>query len=130
MNELEYKFSGKNIETISIYYGLFLITWGILVMLISGTSSPTALIPSFIGLAVFAFSYLAVKLPSKKKLFMHIVVLLGVLIFLGGFRVLSNMEDLLGAKFWADVSQIMMILTGGFFTYLCVQSFIFVRKNR
>jgi len=130
MNELEYKFSGKNIETISIYYGLFLIIWGILVMLISGTSSPTALIPSFIGFMVFAFAYLAVKIPSKKKLFMHIVVLLGVLIFIGGFRVLSNINDLFGAKYWADVSQIMMVLTGGFFTYLCVQSFIFVRKNR
>lgn len=117
-------------EAISLYYGFFLIAWGIVVKIVSGSSSPTALIPSFIGILITIFAVLAVKVPSKKKLFMHIVVAFGLITFLGGLRVLSNLQDLFGEMFWADLSQTMMILTGGLFTYYCVQSFLFVRRNK
>ena len=126
----EYKIIGKNMEAISLYYGLFLIAWGVVVKIISGSGSPTALIPSFIGLLISIFAILAIKVPSKKKLFMHIVVTFGLLTFLGGFRVLSNLQDVFGERFWADLSQIMMVITGGLFTYHCVQSFLFVRRNK
>lgn len=130
MEEKEYLFLGKNMETISKYYGIFLILWGIIISLLSGTKSPTALIPSFLGAFILVPAYLSIKFPEKKKLYMHIVVAVGLLIFLGGFRVLSNLEGLFQDRFWADISQIMMIITGGIFTYLCVQSFIFARKNK
>ena len=130
MEEKEYLFLGKNMETISKYYGIFLILWGIIISLLSGTKSPTALIPSFLGALILIPAYLSIKFPEKKKLYMHIVVAVGLLIFLGGFRVLSNLGALFQDRFWADISQIMMIITGGIFTYLCVQSFIFARKNK
>ena len=130
MSNKEYKIIGKNMEVISLYYGLFLIAWGIVVKIVSGSGSPTALIPSFIGVLISIFAILAIKVPNKKKLFMHIVVTFGLLTFLGGFRVLSNLQDIFGERFWADLSQIMMVVTGGLFTYHCVQSFLFVRRNK
>lgn len=130
MNKLEYKVFGKNMETISLKYGIFLFLWGLIVTFISGSSSITSLIPSFLGIFLFIFSYLAIKLSNKKKLFMHLVVALGFLIFFGGFRVISNIDNLFTDKIWADISQIMMVITGGFFIYHCIQSFIFVRRNK
>jgi hypothetical protein len=130
MSNIEYKILGKNMEAISLYYGFFLIAWGVIVKIVSGSGSPTALIPSFIGVLITLFAILAIKVPNKKKLFMHIIVTFGLLTFLGGFRVLKNRQDLFGEMFWADLSQIMMVVTGGLFTYLCVQSFLFVRRNK
>ena len=130
MDKLEYTVFGKNMETISLKYGIFLFLWGLIVTFISGSSSITSLIPSFLGISLFVFSYLAIKLSDKKKLFMHIVVALGFLIFLGGFRVFSNFDNLFNDKLWADISQIMMILTGGFFSYHCVKSFLYIRRNK
>ena len=130
MSNLEYKVLGKNMESISLYYGIFLIVWGVAVKVISGSGSPTALIPSFIGVLITLGAILAVKVPAKKKLFMHIVVTFGLLTFLGGFRVLYNVGDIFGEMFFADLSQLMMIVTGGLFTYHCIQSFLFVRRNK
>ena len=130
MDKLEYTVFGKNMETISLKYGIFLFLWGLIVTFISGSNSITSLIPSFLGILLFVFSYLAIKLRDKKKLFMHIVVALGFLIFLGGFRVISNIDNLFTDKLWADISQIMMVITGGVFSFHCIQSFIFVRRNK
>ena len=130
MDKLEYTVFGKNMETISLKYGIFLFLWGLIVTFISGSNSITSLIPSFLGILLFVFSYLAIKLSDKKKLFMHIVVALGFLIFLGGFRVISNIDNLFTDKLWADISQIMMVITGGVFSFHCIQSFIFVRRNK
>lgn len=127
----EYKFLKLNMESISIIYGLFLILWGVIVNYNTLSSSITSLIPSFLGVPVLLFSILAIIFSSKKKLFMHIVVLFGALIFIGGLDVLRSISNgnFLNL-FWADISKIMMLITGMFFTYLCVQSFIFARKNR
>ena len=63
---------------------------------------------------------------------MHIVVTIGLLIFIGGLdfiRSLINIENLF-VNFWADISKLMMMFTGLFFVILCVQSFIYVRKYK
>ena len=127
----EYKFLRLNMESISIIYGLSLILWGVIVNYSTSSSSITSLIPSFLGVPILFFSILAIIFSSKKKLFMHAVVLFGVLIFIGGLDVLRSVSNgnFLNL-FWADVSKTMMLITGIFFTYLCVQSFIFARKNR
>ena len=80
----EFKIFGMNIENLSIFYGLFLIIWGIIISLISGSNSFTSYIPSILGLPIFIFSYLSIKFVSKKKMFMHIVVLIGLIIFSSG----------------------------------------------
>ena len=127
----EFKVLNITIEKLSLYYGFFLIAWGIIVSFVSGSSSATSYIPSFLGFPLVIFSYLAIKFSSKKKLFMHIVVIFGLIIFLGGLdfiRALINgyaFENL-----WADISKIMMLLTGLYFLIQCIRSFVFARKNR
>ena len=127
----EYKFAGINMQSISILYGIFLILWGLLVNYISSSSSYTSLIPSIMGLPILFFSFLAVLFPTKIKIMMHIVVLFGLLIALGGLDVFrsffsGNFLNL----FWADLSKLMMLITGTFFTILCIQSFRFARRNK
>ena len=127
----EFKVGGLTMEKLSIYYGLFLVLWGIIVSLISGSDSMTSYIPSFLGVPVLIFSYLSIKFDSKKKIFMHIVVIFGILIFLGGVDLIRSFIN--GNAFnniWADVSKLMMLLTGLYFSLQCVRSFIFARKNQ
>ena len=127
MNE-EFKWCGLTIEKLSLYYGIFLISWGLVISLISGSDSFTSYIPSVLGLIVFLFSVLAIKIPNKKKIFMHIVVLFGVIIFLGGLDVLRSLDSLFD-NYWADLSKLMLLVTGFCFTVINVKSFIFIRKN-
>lgn len=127
----EFKVFNFTIEKFSFLYGIFLIVWGIVISIITASSSFTSYIPSFLGLPLVIFSYLAIKFISKKKLFMHIVVLFGLIIFLGGLDLIRSLIN--GSAFeniWADTSKLMMLLTGFYFTLQCVRSFIFARKNR
>ena len=78
---------------------------------------------------VFLFSVLAIKIPNQKKLFMHLVVLFGVAIFLGGLDVLRSLDNLFD-NYWADLSKLMLLVTGFCFTVINVKSFIFIRKNK
>ncbi len=128
MNE-EFKWCGLTVEKLSLYYGVFLISWGLVISLISGSDSFTSYIPSVLGLIVFLFSVLAIKIPNKKKLFMHIVVLFGVIIFLGGLDVLRSLDNLFD-NYWADLSKLMLLVTGFCFTVINIKSFIFIRKNK
>ena len=127
----EFKVLNITIEKLSLYYGFFLIAWGIIVSFVSGSSSATSYIPSFLGFPLVIFSYLAIKFASKKKLFMHIVVIFGLVIFLGGLDFIRSLiNGYAFENFWADTSKIMMLLTGLYFLIQCVKSFIFARKNR
>ena len=120
----EFKFLGKNIEFIAILYGLFLIIWGFGISYLSESKSLTSFIPSFLGLPIFLLSYLSIILPDKKKLLMHIVVTLGLIIFLGGLDFLRGFSDISGS------SKLMMLISGLYFNILCIQSFRFARKNK
>ena len=64
-------------------------------------------------------------------MFMHIVVLFGLIIFLGGIDFIRSLVS--GNAFenlYADLSKIIMLITGLFFTYQCIRSFIHARKMR
>jgi hypothetical protein len=127
----EFSFLGKNMESVSIIYGIFLIIWGLAVSFISGSDSLTSFIPSMFGLPILLFSFMAVKFPNKKKLLMHIVVTLGLIIFIGGLDFSRGLlNGTLFDNVWADISKLMMLITGLMFTFLCIKSFIFARKNR
>ena len=130
IKNLEFKVFGLKIETFSVFYGSFLILWGLLVSFISGSNSLTSFIPSFIGLPILIFSNLSIKFTSKKKIFMHIVVLFGLVAFLGGldfFR--SILSGTVFQNIWADISKLILLTTGGYFVYQCIRSFIFAKKN-
>jgi hypothetical protein len=127
----EFKIFGHSMENISIFYGSFLIIWGVAISFISGSDSLTSFIPSFFGLPILIFSFLTVKYQEKKKLFMHIVVTFGLLVFIGGMDISRGiLKNNLFENFYADLSKLMMLLTGLIFTIMCVKSFIFARKNK
>ena len=126
-----FKVYGMTIEKFSIIYGLFLILFGILVSFISNSTSLTSYIPSFLGLPILLFSSLAIKFNHKKKLFMHIVVIFGLLIFFGGFDFMRSLiNGNVFQNFWPDVSKLIMLLSGTLFNFQCIKSFIYARKNK
>ena len=130
-NNTEFKVAGLIIEKLSIYYGIFLILWGVVISFISGSESFTSYIPSILGVPILIFSYLSIKFISKKKIFMHIVVLFGLIITFGGLDFIRSLVR--GNAFeniYADLSKVMMLITGLFFTFQCVRSFIHAKKMR
>ena len=130
-NNTEFKVAGLIIEKLSIYYGIFLILWGVVISFISGSESFTSYIPSILGVPILIFSYLSIKFISKKKIFMHIVVLFGLIIAFGGLDFIRSLVR--GNAFeniYADLSKVMMLITGLFFTFQCFRSFIHTRKMR
>ena len=128
--QTEFTVLGKNIEHLSIYYGFFLFLWGVVISFLSGSTSFTSYIPSYIGSVVILFSYLSIKFSNKKKIFMHIVALTGIIIVLGGLDVIrTTVSGKLFDNYWADMSKLMMLITGVVFVYFCFMSFRFARKK-
>ena len=127
----QFKVFGMTIEKISIIYGTFLIIWGVIISFLSNSNSFTSYIPSVLGIPILIFSFLSIKFVNKKKTFMHIVVLFGLIIFLGGLDFLRTfINGNIFENYWADMSKLMMMLTGLFFTIQCIRSFIHSRKIR
>ena len=129
MEKLHFQFLGLTVEKISIFYGIFLIIFGIFISLVSNSNSLTSYIPTFFGLPIYIFGYLSIRYPEKKKLFMHIIVLIGFIVFLGGLDFLRGYPDFF-ENFWADISKLTLLISGLIFTYINIQSFIYIRKNR
>ena len=129
MEKLHFQFLGLTVEKISIFYGIFLIIFGIFISIVSNSNSLTSYIPTFFGIPIFAFGYLAMRYPEKKKLFMHIIVLIGLIIFLGGLDFLRSYPNFF-ENLWADISKLSLLISGLIFTYINIQSFIFIRKNK
>ena len=67
LDEREFKAFGKSMEYLSIYYGIFLILWGLIISFISNSSSMTSYIPTFVGVLITIFSSLSLFFPNKKK---------------------------------------------------------------
>ena len=129
-NGNEFKIFGLTLEKFSFFYGSFLILWGLIVSLVSGSSSFTSYIPSFIGFPILIFSNLSNKFTSKKKIFMHIVAFFGLIAFLGGLDFFRSVIS--GNAFqnvWADTSKIILLITGAFFIFQCIKSFIHAREK-
>ena len=129
MEKIHFQFLGLTVEKISIFYGIFLIIFGIFISLVSNSNSLTSYIPTFFGIPIFAFGYLSMRYPEKKKLFMHIIVLIGLIILLGGLDFLRSYPNFF-ENLWADISKLSLLISGLIFTYINIQSFIFIRKNK
>ena len=118
--------AGQSMPKLTIYYGSMLVLWGVAVSILSNSGSVTSLFPSFLGLGVLVPGILAQNNPEKKKFWMHIAVVFGLLCALGGTRFFMVMSDGID---YASGSMLMLLITGSIYTYFCVQSFIYARKN-
>ena len=118
---------------LAVAFGVALILLGAVGYLVTGAQSLTALIPAAFG-AVLAICGALARDPARRKMMMHIAVVVGLLGFLGSVRGLANFFRLLaGAEVQrpgAVVAQAIMAILTLIFTILCVRSFIIARRNR
>lgn len=117
----------------SITVGVLLIVLGLWGYFGTGTTSPTALIPAAFGILLVISGAIA-RNPEKRKLGMHIAVVVSLLGFLGSVRGLTKLGTLLAggdvARPAAVIAQSIMAILTGVFTVLCVRSFIAARRTR
>ena len=123
----QFTVGGQSIPNITTGYGAFLVVWGVVISLVSGSESITSFFPSLLGLPLLISGVLANKVPEKRKLWMHIAATFGLLCALGGTRFFMVMSDGIN---YASGSMLMLLVTGSIYTYICVQSFIHARKAR
>ena len=131
MTQTEFKVLGQTMQKVTIYFGILLSTWAILMTLAVDSGSITSMIPAMLGIPISLLGFLATRFPSKLKLIMHIVVLLGLMVLLGGLDFLRGIgsEGGLFSNPLAGASKLMMLITGAGFTGLCIQSFLFAREQ-
>ena len=127
----QFKFFGLNAINFSIIFGVFLITWGLVISYLSNSNSLTSMIPSFLGIPIFTLSILSKIFPNFQKMLMHIVIIFGLLTTFGGA---DFIRSLVAGNFminpWADISKAVMFITGLIFCYVCIQHFRFIRKMK
>ena len=121
-----YTVAGQSMPRLTTGFGIFLIVWGIIVSVASESNSITSFFPSLLGLPLLISGVMATRVPEKRKLWMHIAVVFGLLCALGGTRFFMVMSDGLS---YASGSMLMLFVTGSLYTFFCVQSFKNARKN-
>ncbi len=118
---------------ITIGFGLVLVVYGIIGYTVTGSISPTALIPSGFGLLLIIFGLMALK-ESLRKHAMHGAVLVGILGVIGSIDgVWKSIQMMMGTEFERSTALHMkagMSVICLIFVVLCVNSFIQVRKNK
>ena len=122
----DFRVFSLSIEFLTTLYGLFMVIWGVSISLISGSSSITSMIPAFIGVPLAFIGFLSMIKPTFRKALMHIAVVIGIFAFLGGLDFFRGMFT----NYYAGLSKLMLLITGFVYIYLCVQSFIFVRRQK
>ena len=126
----EFKIIGLTMPRLTLIYGIFLVLWGAAFSI--GSESITSWIPSFMGLPILIAGLAAEKFPAKRKLWMHVAVIFGLLCSIGGTRFFSGLGNEAGpfSNPKAASSQLMLFVTGGLFTLACIRSFIWARRSR
>ena len=125
-NTQDFRVFSLSIEFLTTLYGLFMVIWGISISLISESSSITSMIPAFIGVPLAFIGFISMIKPTFKKALMHIAVVIGIIAFLGGLDFFRGMFN----NYYAGLSKLMLLITGFVYVYFCVQSFIFVRRQK
>ena len=125
-NTQDFRVFSLSIEFLTIIYGLFMVIWGISISLISGSSSITSMIPAFIGVPLAFIGFISMIKPTFRKALMHIAVVIGIIAFLGGLDFFRGMFN----NYYAGLSKLMLLITGFVYVYFCIQSFVFVRRQK
>jgi multisubunit Na+/H+ antiporter MnhF subunit len=120
---------------VTLVFAVAFIALGLVGFIATGSQHYTALIPAALGLLLGIFGALSLSSnPSRRKLFMHINVTLGLLGFLGTVMGLIQWFQILaGATVKnppATESKAAMALLCLIYVALCVRSFIAARKAR
>jgi hypothetical protein len=121
---------------VTLFFAVALIALGLVGYLGTGSQHSTALIPTWFGLALGIFGLLAISPnESRRKLFMHINVTIGLLGFLGAaaeairgyLHAKSNglEPDEIALASKTTMAGLMLI-----YVILCVRSFISARRSR
>jgi nitrate/nitrite transporter NarK len=121
---------------VTLVFAVLLIALGLVGFLGTGSQHPTALIPAGFGLLLGIFGMLAISPnESRRKLFMHINVTIGLLGFLGaagsaihafGHARAEGVEP----DHIALDAQIAMAVLLLIYVLMCVRSFIEARRSR
>ena len=122
----DFRVFSLSIEFLTTLYGLFMVIWAFSISFIAESSSMTSMIPGFIGLPLVFIGILSTIKPTFRKALMHIAVLIGAIAFLGGLDFFRSMFS----NYYAGLSKLMLLITGFIYIYFCVQSFIFVRRQK
>ena len=125
---MSYKFLGIEMPLMSILVGGILSAWGVAAYVISDMASVTAFIPTIMGTPIAVMGSAAAQMPSRRKLFMHIAVVFGLLCALGGLRLPMILMDADSSGILI-ISHALLLVLGGVFTYACIQSFRWARIN-
>ena len=123
----EFTVSGLTIPRIAIYEGAILVLWGVAAYIISGQSSITAMIPSFMGAPLMILGLLSEKIPDMRHHLMHASMVMALLMVLGGARVFADFSDLSNL---AISSHIILIFVGATFMICGIMSFRAARLAR
>jgi hypothetical protein len=116
---------------VTLVFAVLLAALGLAGYLGTGSAHPTALIPTWIGLALGLFGFLAIS-PNegRRKLFMHVNVTIGLLGFLG--TVAEIVRSFVASKpvdpiaLIAKTALVWLLLI---YVVLCVRSFIVARRS-
>ncbi|MFZ0303299.1 MAG: hypothetical protein WAL75_11450 [Terracidiphilus sp.] len=120
---------------VSVFFGALLIILGLVSFWGTGSMHPTALIPMYFGLPLVVFGYLAKSsLESRRKLYMHINVTVGLLGFLGAFgRAIYEYGHARSLGVDVDMkalsAQLAMAALTFIYVNMCVRSFIAARRK-
>ena len=121
---------------VTLVFAALLIALGLISYLGTGSQYPTALIPTWFGLALGVFGFLAISdSESRRKLFMHINVTIGLLGFLGaaGRAVQATLHARSAGTSPNEIALASQLTMAGLlliYVALCVRSFIAARKAR
>jgi hypothetical protein len=112
---------------LTLGYGTFLLLWGVAISVLSSSDSITSYFPSFLGVPLMLSGFMTLRMPEKRKLWMHVAATFGLLCAIGGTRFFMVMSDGIN---YASGSMLMLLVTGTAYTVVCVRSFIAARKAR
>jgi uncharacterized membrane protein HdeD (DUF308 family) len=121
---------------VTIIFGVLLIVLGLVGFFGTGSAHPTALIPTWFGLALGVGGVLAISpSESRRKLFMHINVTIGALGCIGAFvEALRGYGAARSAGLDPDMkafaAKLAMAILLLIYVNLCVRSFIAARRKR
>jgi uncharacterized membrane protein (UPF0136 family) len=116
---------------VTLTFAVLLIVLGLTGYLGTGSQYPTAMIPTWIGLALGVSAYLSISpKESRRKLFMHTNVTIAALGFIGAIAMVIRgfIHDSSSAVNWAaQYSKVTLAALLLIYIILCVRSF---RKAR